>query len=51
MDWSVIKINIEIIAIIYRVCMLGDHLLQASAILPANASISQICNYCNPENP
>uniref|UniRef100_F1KS71 Sodium/chloride cotransporter 3 n=2 Tax=Ascaris TaxID=6251 RepID=F1KS71_ASCSU len=34
-----------------RVCMLGDHLLQASAILPANASISQICNYCNPENP
>uniref|UniRef100_A0A183URV3 K+/Cl-Cotransporter n=1 Tax=Toxocara canis TaxID=6265 RepID=A0A183URV3_TOXCA len=34
-----------------RVCMLGDHLLQASAVLPSNASLSEICDYCNPKNP
>ncbi|VDK47476.1 unnamed protein product [Anisakis simplex] len=34
-----------------RVCMVGDHLLQASIVLPPNASVDNICDYCNPYNP
>ncbi|VDN55893.1 unnamed protein product [Dracunculus medinensis] len=30
-----------------RVCMLGNHLLQAKVVLPSNASISDLCFYCN----
>ncbi|VDM39167.1 unnamed protein product [Toxocara canis] len=29
------------------VCMLGEHLLQAKVVLPSNASLSEMCNYCN----
>lgn len=27
--------------------MLNDHLLQAKIVLPPEAPISEICNYCN----
>uniref|UniRef100_A0A914KMK1 Uncharacterized protein n=3 Tax=Meloidogyne incognita group TaxID=654580 RepID=A0A914KMK1_MELIC len=30
-----------------RICMLNDHLLQAKIVLPPEAPISEICNYCN----
>lgn len=29
-----------------RICMLGDHLLQAKAVMPEGMPISDICNYC-----
>ncbi|KAM3725768.1 Potassium/chloride cotransporter [Dirofilaria immitis] len=34
-----------------HVCMLGEHLLQARVVLPADVPLSDICNYCNASVP
>ena len=34
-----------------NICLYGEHLLQASAFMPAGADIADICNYCNVSNP
>lgn len=36
--------------IFFRICMYRDHLLQAKEVIPLNASISELCNYCNLTN-
>uniref|UniRef100_F1KT03 Sodium/chloride cotransporter 3 n=1 Tax=Ascaris suum TaxID=6253 RepID=F1KT03_ASCSU len=30
-----------------HVCMLGDHLLKAKMVVPSDASLSEMCHYCN----
>uniref|UniRef100_A0A0R3S2I3 Solute carrier family 12 member 6 n=1 Tax=Elaeophora elaphi TaxID=1147741 RepID=A0A0R3S2I3_9BILA len=35
----------------FSVCMLGEHLLQARVVLPGDAPLSEICNYCNASVP
>ncbi|KAI6239615.1 Amino acid permease-associated region domain containing protein [Aphelenchoides fujianensis] len=34
-----------------RVCMIDKHLLQAKIFMPEEASMSELCNYCNASNP
>lgn len=32
----------------FRVCMVGDHLLQAKAFMTENQTLDQLCDLCSP---